>query len=241
VWIYFRLWSGGLCSAATTGYYLTAFQAENLPPSGQGSGTQQPTPTVAVLIPLRGRFIYFLCKPQRAPSPVLSFLEYRRDSETHMSGRWHYVIVVSFVIGGLAFPPIQRAASLDLSESRTHNGSINHASANRRLATGIWAGEHISLEVTEQGAKVEYDCAHGTIPRRILLDRRGRFDIVGQHAAEHGGPVRRDEQLTSLPVRFTGQVNGKRMTLTIRNSVTKELIGNFILYYGQEPRLMKCR
>jgi|SRR6266850_5657332 len=158
-----------------------------------------------------------------------------------MSGHWQYVIVVSVVIGGLAFPPAQRAASFHRSEIKFPNGSINHAPANRRLATGIWAGEHISLEVTERGAKVEYDCAHGTIPRRILLDRRGRFDVVGQHVAEHGGPVRRDEQLTSLPVRFTGRVNGKRMTLTLRNSVTKELIGNFILDYGQEPRLMKCR
>ena len=113
-----------------------------------------------------------------------------------MSGRWQYVIVVSIVIGGLAFPPVQRAALLNRSEIEIHSRSIKHAPANRRLATGIWAGEHISLEVTEQGAKVEYDCAHGTIPRRILVDRRGRFDVAGQHFAEHGGPVRQNEQLT---------------------------------------------
>lgn len=158
-----------------------------------------------------------------------------------MSDRWHYLIIVSVVIGLLAFPSVQRAALLDRSKIKIRNRSTNHAAANRRLATGIWAGEHISLEVTEQGAKVEYDCAHGTIPRRILLDRRGRFDVVGQHVAEHGGPVRQNEQPTSYPVRFTGRVNGRRMELTLRNSVTKELIGNFMLNYGQEPRLMKCR
>jgi hypothetical protein len=158
-----------------------------------------------------------------------------------MSGRCQYLIVVSVIIGGLAFPRVQPASPLPRSETEIHNGSINHAAANRRLATGIWAGEHISLEVTEQGGKVEYDCAHGTIPRRILLDRRGRFDVVGQHVAEHGGPVRQNEQPTSYPVRFTGRVNGRRMELTLRNSVTKELIGNFMLNYGQEPRLMKCR
>jgi len=158
-----------------------------------------------------------------------------------MSGRWQYVIVVCGVIGGLAFPSAHRAALLARSEIEIHNASVNPAPANRRLAAGIWAGEHIGLEVTEQGAKVEYDCAHGTIPRRILLDRSGRFDVVGQHVAEHGGPVRQNEQVTSLPVRFTGRVDGKRMKLALRNSVTKELIGNFILYYGQEPRLMKCR
>jgi hypothetical protein len=31
VWIYFRLLSGGLRYAATTGYYLTALQAESYP------------------------------------------------------------------------------------------------------------------------------------------------------------------------------------------------------------------
>jgi hypothetical protein len=109
------------------------------------------------------------------------------------------------------------------------------------LPVGLWGGEHISVEVTEQGATVEYDCAHATIEQRIVLDRRGRFDVSGTQVQERGGPVRQNEQLTSYPVRFAGQVNGKRMKLTVRNSATKELIGTFTLVHGAEPKLRKCR
>jgi hypothetical protein len=123
---------------------------------------------------------------------------------------------------------------------KINNVSVNPASAASRLATGIWGGDHIRLEVTDQGATVEFDCAHGTIPRRIILDRLRRFDAGGQFVAEHGGPVRQDEQVSGYGVRFTGRVDGQRMKLTVRNSATKELIGNFTLFHGREARLMKC-
>ena len=54
---------------------------------------------------------------------------------------------------------------------------INGQVRTKGLPVGLWGGEHISLEVTEQGATIEYDCAHATIEQRIALDRRGRFDV----------------------------------------------------------------
>ena len=118
---------------------------------------------------------------------------------------------------------------------------INGEFRTKGLPVGLWGGEHISMEVTERGATVEYDCAHGTIDQRITVDRRGRFNVSGKQVAEHGGPVRQNEQLAGYPVRFAGQVNGKTMKLTVRNSVTKELVGIFTLVYGAEPKLRKCR
>jgi len=109
------------------------------------------------------------------------------------------------------------------------------------LPVGLWGGEHISMEVTAQGATIEYDCAHATISQRITLDGRGRFDVPGMQIPEHGGPVRQNEQLNGSPVRFAGQVNGKRLKLSVRNSVTKELVGIFTLVYGSEAKLMKCK
>ena len=111
----------------------------------------------------------------------------------------------------------------------------------KRLPVGLWGGEHIRLEITARGATVEYDCAHGKIDQRIVLDRRGRFDVSGLQVSEHGGPVREDEESGGYPVRFAGQVNDKTMKLTVRNSVTKELVGTFTLVYGAESRLMKCK
>lgn len=119
--------------------------------------------------------------------------------------------------------------------------SINSETRTKRLLMGLWGGEHISMQVTEQRTTVEYDCAHGTIDQRITLDRRGRFNVSGIQFAEHGGPVRQNEQLAGYPVRFAGQVNGKRMKLSVSNSATKELVGVFTLAYGSEPKLRKCR
>jgi hypothetical protein len=118
---------------------------------------------------------------------------------------------------------------------------INGEVRTKGLPLGVWGGEHISMEVTERGARVEYDCAHATIDQRIALDRRGRFDVSGMQVLEHGGPVRQNEKLASYPVRFGGQVSGKTMKLSVRNSGTKELIGTFTLVYGQEAKLRKCR
>jgi hypothetical protein len=109
------------------------------------------------------------------------------------------------------------------------------------LPVGPWGGEHISVQVTERGATIEYDCAHATINQRITLDRRGRFDVSGMQVQEHGGPVRQNEQSTGYPARFAGQVNGKTMKLSVRNSATKELVGTFTLVYGSDPKIRKCR
>jgi len=121
------------------------------------------------------------------------------------------------------------------------NLTTNQNPGKTRLTVGLWGGEHIRLEVTTEGATVEYDCAHGTISQRIVVNSRGRFVVDGAYVAEHGGPVRMNEQAGSVPVRFTGQIRGKRMTLTVRRSDTKKLIGTFTLLYGQESALVKCR
>ena|ERR1700687_466946 len=117
---------------------------------------------------------------------------------------------------------------------------INGEVQTKGLLLGLWGGEHISMEVTEQHTTVQYDCAHATIDQRIALDRRGRFDVSGMQVQEHGGPVRKDERLASYPVRFVGRVSGQSMKLTVRNSRTREPVGIFSLVYGKDPKLRKC-
>lgn len=110
----------------------------------------------------------------------------------------------------------------------------------RVLSSGLWGGEHISFDASAKGAKIEYDCAHATIDKSIVLDRNGRFKVSGTQFAEHGGPVRQEEPSGS-PVNFSGAVKGKTMTLTVQNSANKEVIGTFTLVHGAEPRLFKCK
>jgi len=110
----------------------------------------------------------------------------------------------------------------------------------RGLAAGLWGGQHISINVSARGAKVEYDCAHATIDRAIVLDHNGRFNVSGRQFQERGGPTRQGEQ-SGYPALFSGEVKGKNMTLTVRNSETKEDIGTFTLVHGAQPKLFKCK
>lgn len=109
----------------------------------------------------------------------------------------------------------------------------------RGLATGRWGGQHISIDVSSKGAKIEYDCAHATIDRAIVVDANGRFSVSGKQFQERGGPVRQGEQ-TGFSVMFSGEVKGKTMTLTVQNSSTREDLGTFTLVHSAQPKLVKC-
>lgn len=110
----------------------------------------------------------------------------------------------------------------------------------RTLATGVWGGQHISVEVSPKGAKIEYDCAHATIDRTIVLDGKGHFHVAGKQFPERGGPVREGDQ-SSYAVVFSGEVKGQKMTLNVRNSSTREDLGTFTLAHGAQPELFKCK
>ena len=113
--------------------------------------------------------------------------------------------------------------------------------SNNRLAKGVWGGQHIRLEVTASGATLEFDCGNSTIAEPIVLDRNGNFDVRGKYTPEHGGPIRNDEESTSLSVRYVGHASDKELTLTVTIPEKKETIGTYNLTHGSEGRVMKCR
>jgi hypothetical protein len=108
------------------------------------------------------------------------------------------------------------------------------------VSTGVWGGQHIRMQVTERGASIEYDCAHGTIEERLVIDSSDRFEVKGMHVKERGGPVREGEASEGESARYAGHINGQTMTLTVTLTHTNENIGTFTLAYGKAPRLMKC-
>lgn len=110
-----------------------------------------------------------------------------------------------------------------------------------KLAKGVWGGEHIRLEVTDEGAQVEYDCAHSTITERIAPDRDGKFDVKADFVPESGGPVRRDQPPPTRPARYVGRVSGDTMTLAVTLTDTGEHAGDYVLTRGSSGRVMKCR
>lgn len=109
-----------------------------------------------------------------------------------------------------------------------------------RMTKGTWGGNHISMEVTEEGAQIEYDCAHGTISEPLRLASDGKFSAKGTHVRERGGPQRVGSEEKAEPVIYSGTTDGKTATLTVTNSATNEVIGTFTLTLGKASRITKC-
>lgn len=110
----------------------------------------------------------------------------------------------------------------------------------KRAKAGPWGAMGIAMEVTESGARIEFDCAHGTISEPLLLDSHGRFDVKGLYFREHGGPIREGEESKGQPVRYAGQVTGENMTLTIKPEGSDTAISSHELVHGKSGRLRKC-
>lgn len=111
----------------------------------------------------------------------------------------------------------------------------------RSVRTGKWGGDHIGMQVSERGAEIEYDCAHGSIDVPLTLDKNGNFDLTGRHVREGPGPIRLGKIPTSRPARYVGRVRGQSMTLTVTLTDSKQDAGTFKLTFGREPRIRKCR
>jgi hypothetical protein len=109
------------------------------------------------------------------------------------------------------------------------------------LTPGVWGGRHIRFEVTEGGANVEYDCAHGTVEGKIVVDAQGRFNVYGLHYEEHGGPSRPGDEANGYRVRLSGRVGGSLMKLTVTRAGTRKLVGTFDLARDREAEVFKCR
>lgn len=114
-------------------------------------------------------------------------------------------------------------------------------SKTRPVPKGTWGGEHVGLSVEDDRARLEYDCAYGTIDRAMKVDSRGRFNLTGTHTLESGGPATGGEKPNRHPALYTGQVTGERMVITITLTDTKETVGTFTLVRSKQPNLYKCK
>jgi hypothetical protein len=108
------------------------------------------------------------------------------------------------------------------------------------VPTGSWGGVGIRMDVTAQGATVEYDCAHGTVDQALVADRDGRFSAAGTHTREHGGPIRLDEPADRHPAQYEGQLSGSSMRLTVILLDTHQTVGPFDVVLGGTGRVTKC-
>lgn len=104
-----------------------------------------------------------------------------------------------------------------------------------------WGGDHVRLIIRQDGADLEFDCAHGQIDKRFETDSEGKFDLPGRFFAEHGGPIRAGESNGGTPSRYIGRIQGTTMTLSIKFNDQNEPVDTFSLTRGSQGRLMKCK
>jgi hypothetical protein len=109
------------------------------------------------------------------------------------------------------------------------------------VMTGEWGGEHIGMQINEESADIDFDCANGRINQRITLDKNGKFDLTGTYTIERSGPTREDKPQPTYSARYVGTVKDKRMNLTVTLIDNKKDIGTFTLTHGTRARVMKCR
>ncbi|MEP6569331.1 MAG: hypothetical protein ABJC10_06105 [Acidobacteriota bacterium] len=111
----------------------------------------------------------------------------------------------------------------------------------QRLATGAWGGPHISIDVAQTSATIEYDCANGTIEGPLAYDGKGRFTWHGTHNREHGGPIRDDEMSSGRRAIYTGTVKGDTLNLTVKLADSNAVVDTFTLKRGGSGRIFKCK
>ena len=110
-----------------------------------------------------------------------------------------------------------------------------------QVPAGEWNGEHVALSVTSAGAKVEFDCAHGSIDGPITLDDNGRFSVNGTFVQERGGPTREDQPPTGQPAKYSGTLKDGTLTVNVELTETKQSVGDFTMTRGGTGRLVKCK
>lgn len=78
----------------------------------------------------------------------------------------------------------------------------------------VWGGEHVEMQITAQGATLEFDCAHGAIAEPVRIEKDGTFVAKGTYGAERPGPAR-DGGPADPKATYSGTVTGDAMALRI--------------------------
>ncbi len=114
-------------------------------------------------------------------------------------------------------------------------------SPGRAQLTGNWGGIGISLRVTPDGARLEFDCAHGEIRPPLETDESGRFRLEGSYTQERPGPTRQGDESRGIPAVYSGSADETSMSLTVSLRDPDSSLGPYALKRDAPPRLRRCQ
>ena len=142
-------------------------------------------------------------------------------------------------IGLLWLTELALAVLLALASSLCAQAQTNSSALG---ATGsVWGGDHVKLEVTAEGATLDFDCASGTIAGPLTADAQGKFTVKGTFTRERPGPVMRDNPNTAAAATYSGAITGNTMRLNITAGPQNGSAGDYVLTRGQPGKVFKCK
>jgi len=152
------------------------------------------------------------------------------------------LISLSFLVTlSFSFLIAERACGTNSNNrSGTQMNQQDNAQGGRGIGEGVWGGNHVRMEVSGNGATLEFDCAHGKVSEPLTLDRLGRFQAKGTFTREHGGPIRENEKAATQPAKYSGSIKDKTMMLSVTLTNSSESVGTFSLRQGSQGELVKC-
>ena len=101
---------------------------------------------------------------------------------------------------------------------------------------GTWGGDNAGLIVNLTDVHVHIGCTLGDAAGPIRTDADGRFEATGTYNVD-AYPVNRGIE---HPAKFTGEVRGSTMTLTVALTDTARVLGPVTLTYGKQPQMGPC-
>ena len=99
------------------------------------------------------------------------------------------------------------------------------------LLTGTWGSPQGRLTATEVSTAFTGACGAGSTNQPIMLDKDGRFAMVGRYSVN--GSVTSD-------ARFMGDISPKKLKLHVKLADSSEAVAPIMLDLGQQPALATC-
>ena len=105
----------------------------------------------------------------------------------------------------------------------------------------IWGGDHVEMELTASDARLEFDCAHGTIDEPLRADSNGAFQVKGTFTPERSGPSRDGNASRIAKVTYSGTIVGDSMTFRIGADGQDPQGATYQLTRDRRGNVRKCR
>lgn len=99
------------------------------------------------------------------------------------------------------------------------------------LLTGTWGSAQGHLTANEVSTQFTGPCGAGTTNEPIMLDKHGRFDMVGRYGANAS---------VSTDARFRGAVSDRKLSLHVKLADSTDAVAPITLDLGQQPALATC-